>query len=91
MAQEVAIDDRGIRLLTVIGWMVSPTTWLSLIHLLAGLVIGAVVFFVMGAAIATGVSMLAAFGLGIVVLGLALWLAGQVARAERARFAFMLG
>jgi signal transduction histidine kinase len=91
VTQEVAIDDRGIRLLTVIGWIVSPTTWLSLIHLLAGFVIGVVVFFVMGAAIATGVSMLAAFGLGIVVLGLALWLAGQVARVERARFAFMLG
>lgn len=89
--QEAAIDDRGLTLPTVIGWMASPTTWLSLIHLLAGLVIGAVVFFVMGAAIATGVSMLAAFGLGIVILGLALWLSGQVARAERARFSFLLG
>jgi signal transduction histidine kinase len=90
VAQQAAIDDRGLRLLTVIGWVVSPTTWLSLIHLLAGLIIGVVVFFVLGAAIATGISMLAAFGLGIVVLGLVLWLAGQVARAERARFAFLL-
>lgn len=91
MTQDAVIDDRGVRLLTVIGWIVSPTTWLSLIHLLAGLVIGTVAFFVIGAAVATGVSMLAAFGLGIVVLGLALWLAGQFARAERVRFAFLLG
>lgn len=90
MAQQTAIDDRGVRLRTVIGWVVSPTTWLSLIHLLAGLIIGGVVFFVLGTAIATGVSMLAVFGLGIVILGLVLWLAGQVARAERARFAFLL-
>ena len=90
MAQQTAIDDRGVSLRTVSGWIVSPTTWLSLIHLLAGLIIGVVVFFALGAAIATGVSMLAFFGLGIVVLGLVLWLAGLVARAERARFAFLL-
>jgi signal transduction histidine kinase len=90
VAQQAAIDDRGVSLRTVIGWVVSPTTWLTLIHLLAGLVIGGVVFFVLGATIATGVSMLVVFGLGIVILWLVLWLAGQVARAERARFAFLL-
>ena len=91
MAQGTVIDDRGVSLPAVAVWIVSPTTWLALIHVLAGLVIGVVVFLVMGAAIATGVSLLGAFGLGILVIGLALWLGSQFARFERARFALLLG
>jgi signal transduction histidine kinase len=84
-------EDRGLRLLTVVGWIVSPTTWLALIHLCAGLVIGLMVGAVILTGIGVGVSMVAVFGLGIVILAATFWFGGQVARAERARFALLLG
>jgi signal transduction histidine kinase len=83
--------DRSVRLLNVAGWIVSPTTWLAVIHLSAGLVIGMVVCTVILVGISVGIGLLAVFGLGILILVSTFWVGNQVARAERARFAFLLG
>src|ERR1700730_1379130 len=71
--------------------VVSGRTWLAVIHLLSGMVIGlaACIFFVTGAVV--GVGLLAAALSGIPVLAATLWLSVQFARFERARFAVMLG
>ena len=84
-------DDRVISALAVAGWILSPTTWLALVHLFAGFVIGLVVFTVMVTGISVGFGLLAVFGLGALVLASVFWFSGQVARAERARFALLLG
>ena len=89
-AQAPAAGDRGAGLLAVVSWILSPTTWLALIHLLTGVITGVVAFVVVGGAIMIGLGMLPVFGVGIPWLVLAFWLAGQFARAERARFAFLL-
>jgi hypothetical protein len=70
---------------------VSPRTWLALIHLLAGLVIGIVSFTVAVTGATLGVALLPLFLVGIPVLVAVLWLSGQFARAERARFVVLLG
>src|SRR5215469_10502079 len=87
----MAIDDRGLSLPAVLGWIVSPTTWLALIHLFAGVVIGLVVSVATVLGISLGVSMLAVFGFGILILGATLWFSGLIARLERARYALLLG
>lgn len=70
--------------------LVSPRTWLALIHLLAGLVIGLAAFTVAVTGLALGFGLLPLALTGLPVLGLVLRLAGWFARAERARFAFFL-
>jgi len=71
--------------------VVSPQTWLAVIHLLAGLVIGLVSFTVVVVGISVGVGLLAVFLVGIPVLVGVIWVANLGARAERARFALLLG
>jgi signal transduction histidine kinase len=71
--------------------VVSPRTWLAIIHLLAGLVIGMVSFTVVVVGISLGIALLPVFLVGIPVLVAVIWLAGLFARAERARFAVLLG
>jgi signal transduction histidine kinase len=71
--------------------VVSAPTWLAAIHLMAGLVTGAVAFAVVVALGLLGISTLWFFLLGLPVLVAALWLGLQVGRAERARFAVTLG
>jgi signal transduction histidine kinase len=78
-------------LLPVLGALVSPRTWLAVIHLLAGLVIGIVAFTVVVVGIALGIGLMPVFLVGIPVLVGVIWLAGQGGRAERARFAVLLG
>jgi signal transduction histidine kinase len=75
----------------VLGALVSPRTWLAVIHLLAGLVIGLVSFTVVVTGISLGIALLPVFLVGIPVLVAVIWLAGLGARAERARFAVLLG
>jgi signal transduction histidine kinase len=75
----------------VLGALVSPRTWLAVIHLLAGLVIGIVSFTVVVTGIGLGIALLPVFLVGIAVLVAVIWLAGMFARAERARFAVLLG
>jgi signal transduction histidine kinase len=79
----------GLR--SVLGALVSPRTWLAVIHLLAGLVIGMVSFTVVVTGISLGIALLPVFLVGIAVLVAVIWLAGLFARAERARFAVLLG
>ncbi len=75
----------------MLGALVSPRTWLAVIHLLAGLVIGMVSFTVVVIGISLGIALLPVFLVGIPVLVAVIWLAGLGARAERARFAVLLG
>ena len=79
----------GLR--SVLGALVSPRTWLAVIHLLAGLVIGIVAFTVVVVGIGLGIGLMPIFLVGIPVLVGVIWLAGQGGRAERARFAVLLG
>ena len=79
----------GLR--SVLGALVSPRTWLAVIHLLAGLVIGLVSFTVVVTGISLGIALLPLFLVGIPVLVAVIWLAGLGAQAERARFAVLLG
>ena len=76
---------------SVLGALVSPRTWLAVIHLLAGLVIGIVSFTLVVTGISLGIALLPVFLVGIAVLVAVIWLAGMFARAERARFAVLLG
>ena len=85
------IATGGRRLLEVVSWIVAPTTWLALIHLVAGLILGLLIFAVTLTGLLCGVAMLPALGLGALVLVATFWLCGQFARAERARFSFLLG
>src|SRR5256886_217700 len=78
-------------LLSVLGALVSPRTWLAVIHLLAGLVIGIVAFTVVVVGTGVGSGLMPVFLVGIPVLVGVIWLAGLGGRAERARFAVLLG
>jgi Putative sensor len=71
--------------------LVSPRTWLAFIHHLAGLFIGVVAFFVIGYGLALGGLFLPLALASLVLFGLALRFADRLARAERARFAVLLG
>jgi signal transduction histidine kinase len=75
----------------VLGALVSPRTWLAVIHLLAGLVIGFVAFLVVVVGISLGIGLIPLFLVGIPVLVGVIWLTGMGARAERVRFAVLLG
>ncbi len=94
------LPGRGVRTSTgalaaaalrVAGPVVSAQTWLAVIHLMAGVVVGTVTFVVVVALGVLGITTLWFFLLGLPVLVAALWLGLQVGRAERARFAVTLG
>jgi signal transduction histidine kinase len=70
--------------------LVSPRTWLAMVHHLAGLFIGIAVFFVAVFGMAFGVGLLPLALVGLPVLGATLRIADWFARAERARFGFLL-
>jgi signal transduction histidine kinase len=71
--------------------IVSARTWLAVIHLLAGMVLGLVAFVVLVAGTATGTALLPVFLIGVPVLLVVGWLCGRFAAAERLRFALLLG
>jgi signal transduction histidine kinase len=71
--------------------LVSPRTWLAMIHHLAGMILGLVVFVVVLTGITLGVGLIPLGLVGLPVLGVTLRLADWFARAERARFGFLLG
>jgi signal transduction histidine kinase len=70
---------------------VSARTWLAVIHLLAGMVLGFVSFMVVVVGVVAGVSLLVVVLAGVPVLLATMWLCWQFARAERARFALLTG
>ena len=76
---------------SVLGALVSPRTWLAVIHLLVGLVIGLIAFLVVVVGISLGIGLMPLFLVGIPVLVGVIWLAGLGARTERVRFAVLLG
>jgi signal transduction histidine kinase len=86
-----AATRRRAGLVDALRAIVSARTWLAVVHLFAGLVIGIVTFALVLTGVTAGIAMLPAFLLGIPVLTATFWLCGLIARAERARFALMLG
>jgi signal transduction histidine kinase len=70
--------------------LVSPRTWLAMIHHLAGLFLGIAIFSLVVTGLSLGVGLLPLALLGVPVLGALMWLAQGFAWAERARFAFFL-
>ncbi len=81
----------GGRLLAAVRPVVSARTWLAVIHLLAGFVTGLVAFVVVVTGTVLGGALLVVALAGVPVLWAVLLLTGQFARAERARFALLLG
>jgi signal transduction histidine kinase len=75
----------------VLRAVVSAGTWLAVIHLFAGVFIGLVALVVLVTGIASGIATLPVFFLGVAVLAGTFALCGLFARAERARFALLLG
>jgi signal transduction histidine kinase len=71
--------------------VLSPRTWLALIHLLLGMLTSTVVFVVVLTGFAVGVGLLPVFLAGLPVLMATIWLCQQFARSERATFALLLG
>ena len=71
--------------------LVSARAWLATVHHLAGLLIGIPACWLMVAGFGFGFGLVPLALTGLLVLGLTLRLAGLLARAERARFALLLG
>ncbi len=71
--------------------LVSPRTWLALIHHWVGLFMGIAAIVVVTTGLSLGGSLLVVALIGLPILGLMLRAADLFARAERARFALMLG
>jgi signal transduction histidine kinase len=71
--------------------LVSARTWLALIHHLAGLFLGFAAIFVVTFGLGFGIGSLPAALIGLPLLGVTLLLTDWFARAERARFALLLG
>lgn len=76
---------------TLLGWLVAPTTWLAVMHILAGFFLGLFAFVLMIVGLSFGIGLLAVFGLGIVVFIGTYRFAAKFAAMERARFALLLG
>ena len=71
--------------------LVSPRTWLAMIHHLAGLFIGIAAYALFVTGLSLGFSLLVVVLVGLPVLGVTMRMADAFADAERARFAFLLG
>ncbi len=71
--------------------LVSPRTWLALIHHWVGLFLGIAALTVFATCLSLGASLLVVALIGLPILGVMVWAADLFARAERARFAFLLG
>jgi signal transduction histidine kinase len=76
--------------LAAVRAVVSARTWLAVIHLLAGWVIGLAAFIVIAVGVPVGAALLVIFFAGLPILWTLLLLCGQFARAERRRFAILL-
>jgi signal transduction histidine kinase len=86
-----AAADRRTGPAAMLGAVVAASTWLAVVQLSAGLPIGVATLALVVAGFAAGVGTLPVFLLGIPVLAGTLWLAGLIGRAERARYALLLG
>jgi signal transduction histidine kinase len=86
-----AVIRRRVSLAVLFRDIVSPGTWLAVIHLMVGFPIGMVSFITAIAFCSAAIGSAPAALLGIPLLAVALWLCQQLARAERARFRLLLG
>ena len=77
--------------MAVLRALVSARTWLAVVHLMAGLFIGLPMFIVVLTCVITGVAMIPVLLVGVLLLAGTFWLCILIARAERARFALLLG
>jgi signal transduction histidine kinase len=82
---------RGSPLIAAARPVVSARTWLAVMHLLSGWVIGLAAFIVIAAGLPLGIALLVVAFAGVPVLWAVLLLCAQFARAERRRFAVLLG
>jgi signal transduction histidine kinase len=71
--------------------LVSPRTWLAMIHHLAGLLIGLPVLILIATGVTLGFGLMPLALAGLPVLGMMLRLTDWIARGERARFNALLG
>jgi len=71
--------------------IVSARTWLAFVHLIAGFGVGLVTFTVLLVGLVTSVALIPVFLVGIPMLAGTLWACLWMGRAERARFALLLG
>jgi signal transduction histidine kinase len=71
--------------------LVSPRTWLAMIHHLAGLFTGLAAVVVITTGLSLGFSLVVVALVGLPVLGVTLRMADGLASVERARFGFLLG
>ena len=71
--------------------LVSPRTWLAMIHHLAGLFIGLAAVVVVTTGLSLGFSLVVVALVGLPVLGVTLRMAEGLAHVERVRFGFLLG
>jgi signal transduction histidine kinase len=88
-AQGWAVTVRAA-ILVMFRPVVAPRTWLAVVHLLAGAVIGLAAFLVVVVATAVGVA-LSIILIGLPLLALMLWFCWLLGHAERARFRLLLG
>jgi signal transduction histidine kinase len=80
----------GDAVLAAVRPVVSARTWLALIHLMSGWVIGLAAFVVIATAVPLSAAMLVIALAGIPMFWALLLACGQFARAERGRFALLL-
>ncbi len=71
--------------------LVSARTWLAMAHHLAGMILGLAAIFIIVFGLTFGVGGLLIALVGLPLLGVTIRVADWFARAERARFAFLLG
>jgi signal transduction histidine kinase len=86
-----AAQRRRVSLAAMLSDIVSPDTWLAVIHLISGFPIGLVSFITAVTVCSAAIGSVPAALIGIPLLAVGLWLCQQFARAERARFRLLLG
>jgi signal transduction histidine kinase len=84
-------DSRRGGPVSVLRALVSARTWLAFVHLIAGFGVGLVTFTVILTGLATGIALIPVFLAGVPVLAGTLWACLWMGRAERGRFALLLG
>jgi signal transduction histidine kinase len=89
-AAEASRGAWGTQAFAAFRAVVSARTWLAVIHLLAGWVIGLAAFIVIAVGVPVGAALLAILLAGIPILWTLLLLCDLFARAERRRFAVLL-
>jgi signal transduction histidine kinase len=90
-AAEASRGAWGTQAFAAVRAVVSARTWLAVIHLLAGWVIGLAAFIVIVVGVPVGAALVVIVLAGIPILWTLLLLCDLFARAERRRFAVLLG